>query len=641
MCKFVKLILGTLALQLFVCCGSVNKEPVELIAVENFIKSPTKSSFQLNPDGTRYGYLMQDSGYQRIFSVNLTSDQSTCLTHFLDSDVDDYLWVDSKTLLYQQTSAEDNCDKIYRLGVGQSESTCLTNRNNMNFRLVRSSPGGSNRLLIAVSGAGKRVWEPQWLEWQTGRMERIAENSDDINDWLLDHRGQGIIAVSEEGTDTHILYRATQDSPFSMILTYNNVHDYFRPVCFTPDNKNVYAYSNIGRDKIALVEYDLSSKREIRILFEDPDYDLFGDDEVDYVGYSPKAKRLAYAFYTTWRRTYHFFDNHYRDVASRLERRFDNHNIRLVSANQAEDKHIVRISSDRLYGIYYLYDEARGEIRLLDNVFPWLKEESLAAKHPITFTSRDGYRVHGYLTLPKGTRPERLPLVVVPHGGPRWRDCWEMGRFTEVQLFANRGYAVLKVNFRGSSGYGKRFLKAGFKQNGLNVQNDITDGIQYLVDRKIADKDRIAIVGGSYGGYAVLAGLAFTPDLYACGVDLFGISNFFTFLDNLPPWVNKEPLYQTIGHPEHDKDLLIKTSPLFHVDNIKAPLLISQGGNDPIVNKAESEQMVAALRERKMDVQYIYKENEGHGYFRDEQNWRELWEAMDAFLAKHIGRSGR
>jgi dipeptidyl aminopeptidase/acylaminoacyl peptidase len=211
-----------------------------------------------------------------------------------------------------------------------------------------------------------------------------------------------------------------------------------------------------------------------------------------------------------------------------------------------------------------------------------------------------------------------------------------MDRFTEVQLFANRGYAVLKVNFRGSSGYGKRFLSAGFKQNGLDVQSDITDGIYHLIDRKIADKDRIAIVGGSYGGYAVLAGLAFTPELYACGVDLFGVSSFFTFLQNLPPWANKEPLYQTIGHPEHDRDLLTRTSPLFHVENIKAPILISQGGKDPIVNKAESEQMVAALRERNMDVQYIYKENEGHGYFRDEQNWRELWEAMDLFLAKHL-----
>jgi len=572
--------------------------------------------------------------------VDLESDQSTCLTCFGDSDVQDYVWADGDTILYQQTSPEDGCDKVYRLGIGESEAVCLTNRSEVHFRLVHPALGTSNRLRIAVSGAAERVWEPCWLNWQTGAMEQIAENPGDVNDWLLDHKGRGIIAISEKGTRTRVLYRAEQADSFTTLLTYDNVHDFFRPVWFSPDNKNVYAYSNLGSDKIGLVEYDLDSNKEIRILFEDPDYDLFGDDEADFIAYSRKANRLAYAFYTTWKRTYHFFDGHYRAVMSKLEKSFGNHAIRLVSSNSSEDKFIVMVSSDRMRGAYYLFEETTDEIRLLDNIFPWLDEKSMAEKRPITFSSRDGRLIHGYLTLPKGVHPEGLPLVVVPHGGPRWRDFWEMGRFTEVQLFANRGYAVLKVNFRGSSGYGKKFLQAGFKQNGLNVQNDITDGIRHLIDRGIVDKDRVAIVGGSYGGYAVLAGLAFTPDLYACGVDLFGISNFFTFLESLPPWIDREPLYQTIGHPVLDKELLVRTSPLFHVDNIRAPLLISQGGQDPIVDKAESEQMVAALRARNMDVHYIYKEQEGHGYFRDEDNWRELWETMDAFLAKHIGRSG-
>lgn len=631
------LIFGLLALQFFIICSSVMQEPAEPIAVENFIKNPTKSSFQLNPDGTRYGYLSAHSGHQGVFVVDLASGQSACVAHSSVSDIDDYLWADSRTLLYQLTSPEDSCDRIFRLCLNQGEPICLTEKSNMNFKLVHTLRMNPDRLLIAVSGAAERVWEPYWLDWRAGKIDRIAENSGNITEWLLDHKGQGIIAISEKGVDSHILYKATQKDPFIPLLTYNNVHDFFRPVCFTPDNRNIYAYSNIGRDKIALVEYDLSAHKEICVLFEVPDYDLFGDDEVDFVRYSPRENRLAYAFYTSWRRTYHFFDDHYREVVSKLENRFDNHVIRLVSTNQAENKHIVKISSDRLRGIYYLYEEGTGEIRMLENIFPWLNKESMAKKQPITFNSRDGYLIHGYLTLPKGVRPEGLPLVVLPHGGPRWRDSWEMGRFTEVQLFANRGYAVLNVNFRGSSGYGKKFLKAGFKQNGLNVQNDITDGIQYLINLGIADKERIAIMGGSYGGYVVLAGLAFTPDLYACGVDFFGVSNFLTFLESMPPWVNKEPLYQTIGHPERDKNLLIRTSPLFHVENIKVPVLVSQGGKDPIVNKAESEQIVAALRERNIDVQYIYKENEGHGYFRDEQNWLELWKAVDAFLAKHIG----
>jgi len=627
---------GLLLLQVVVGCGSVDQIPAEPIPVENFIKNPTKSSFQLNPDGSRYAYLASHDGLQRIFVVDLASDQPTCLTPNLDSDVRDYLWMDSGTLLYQQTASEDGCAKIYRVSTDQSEPVCLTRKNNLNFRLVRSSGGRSKGVLIAVSGVGDRGWEPHWLDWQSGAAERVARNPGNVSEWLLDHEGEGIIAVSEEGCDTHILYRSAGEDEFQRVLSYDNVHDYFRPVWFTPDNTSVYAYSNLGRDTIALVEYELSTNVESRVLFHDSDYDLFGDDEVDRVGYSLKSNRLAYAFYTSWRRTYHFFDDHYRDVVTHLVGRFDNYVIRLVSANETEDRHIVKISSDRLRGVYYLFDESTGEIRMLEDIYPWLDEASMASKQPISFTSRDGRVIHGYLTRPRGARPEGLPLVVVPHGGPRWRNYWEMDRFTEVQLFANRGYAVLNVNFRGSSGYGKKFLAAGFKKNGLDVQNDITDGVRFLIEKRIVDKDRIAIVGGSYGGYAVLAGLAFTPDLYACGVDLFGVSNFFTFLESLPPWINREALYRTIGHPEHDRDLLTRTSPLFHVDSIEAPLLIAQGGQDPIVNKAESEQMVAALRDRNMNVEYIYKEDEGHGYFRDEQNWRELWEAVDLFLANHL-----
>ena len=296
-------IFGLLLLRLLTGCGSVDQTPVEPIAVENFIKNPTKSSFQLSPDGSRYAYLASDVGHQRIFVVELASDQTLCLTSKLESDVGDYLWADSGTLLYQQTSPEDSCDKIFRVRIDQTDSACLTEENDMNFRLVRSSQGRSERMVIAVSAAGDRVWEPHWLDWRSAETERISRNPGTINEWLLDHEGQGVIAVSEQGCDTHILYRAAGDAGFLPVLTYDNVDDYFRPVCFSPDNRNVYAYSNLGRDLIALVEYDLSANVESRVLFQDPEHDLFGDDEVDRVGYSRTSNRLAYAFYTSWRRT--------------------------------------------------------------------------------------------------------------------------------------------------------------------------------------------------------------------------------------------------------------------------------------------------------------------------------------------------
>jgi dipeptidyl aminopeptidase/acylaminoacyl peptidase len=230
---------------------------------------------------------------------------------------------------------------------------------------------------------------------------------------------------------------------------------------------------------------------------------------------------------------------------------------------------------------------------------------------------------------------KNLPVVVNPHGGPWARDRW--GFNPEIQFLANRGYAVLQMNFRGSTGYGKKFWECSFKQWGLSMQNDITDGVKWLIEKGIADQDRIAIYGGSYGGFATLAGMTFTPDLYAAGVDYVGVSNLFTFMKTIPPYW--EPLldmmYEMVGDPGKDSLQLRQTSPVFHADQIKAPLFIAQGANDPRVNKAESDQMVEALRERGIDVQYMVKDNEGHG-FRNEENRFDFYGAMEEFLAEHL-----
>jgi dipeptidyl aminopeptidase/acylaminoacyl peptidase len=250
--------------------------------------------------------------------------------------------------------------------------------------------------------------------------------------------------------------------------------------------------------------------------------------------------------------------------------------------------------------------------------------------------SRDGLTLNGYLTLPKGLQAKNLPIIIMPHGGPWARDVW--GFNPEVQFLANRGIGVLQVNFRGSTGYGKAFWQAGFKQWGRKMQNDITDGVRWLIRQGIADPERIGIYGASYGGYAVLAGLAFTPDLYACGIDYVGVSNIFTLLDSLPPYweLGRKMMYEMIGDPVKDKELLKAISPVFHADKIRAPLLVAQGANDPRVAKTESDQIVQALEKRDIDVQYLLKKNEGHG-FANEENRFVFYRTMEIFLGKHLG----
>ncbi len=300
-----------------------------------------------------------------------------------------------------------------------------------------------------------------------------------------------------------------------------------------------------------------------------------------------------------------------------------------------EKRMLVYAGSDRTLGAYYFYDMESGAFEKLADLSPWLKEEEMAAMRPVRYKARDGLLIHGYLTIPVGVEPKNLPVIILPHGGPWARDSW--GFSPEAQFFANRGYAVLSMNFRGSTGYGKQFWTAGFQQWGRAMQDDITDGVKWLIGQGVADPKKVGIYGASYGGYAVLAGLAFTPDVYACGVDYVGPSNLFTLLDTIPPYweLGRQMMYEQIGHPEKDKALLQAASPVFHADQIRSPLLVAQGANDPRVKKTESDQIVEALRKRNIYVEYIVKDNEGHG-FRNEENRFEFYRAMERFLAIHL-----
>lgn len=254
---------------------------------------------------------------------------------------------------------------------------------------------------------------------------------------------------------------------------------------------------------------------------------------------------------------------------------------------------------------------------------------------PVSYKSRDGLTINGYLTLPGGVEPKDLPLVVNPHGGPWERDSW--GFDPETQFLANRGYAVLQMNYRGSTGYGRKFWEASFKQFGRRMQDDITDGVNYLIKEGIADPKRVAIYGGSYGGYATLAGVAFTPDLYACAVDYVGVSNLLTFMRTIPPYWKPltAQMHELLGDPEKDEAAIKEVSPAFHADKIKAPLFVAQGAKDPRVNINESNQIVENLRKRGVQVEYMVKENEGHG-FRNEENRFDFYEAMEKFLARYL-----
>ncbi|MEO7167252.1 MAG: S9 family peptidase, partial [Chthoniobacterales bacterium] len=386
---------------------------------------------------------------------------------------------------------------------------------------------------------------------------------------------------------------------------------------------------NIGRDKQAVVTIDPTNGKELEKLFENPEVD------VSALAYSKKRKVLTFAAFDTWKTERKFFDPQTEAMYKTLAEKLPGYEIEVVANDKAEDKFIVMASNDRSPGSRNLFDAKTGTLTKLVDVAPWLKEAQLAPMKPIEYKSRDGLTIHGYLTLPLGREAKNLPVVINPHGGPWARDTW--GFNPEVQFLANRGYAVLQMNFRGSTGYGRNFWEASFKQWGQSMQDDITDGVQWLVKQGIADPKRVAIYGGSYGGYATLAGVAFTPDLYAAAVDYVGVANMFTFMKTIPPYWKPflDMFHEMVGDPVKDKAMMEAVSPVMHADKIKTPLFVAQGAHDPRVNKDESDQMVAALKKRGVDVEYMVKDNEGHG-FHNEENRFDFYEAMEKFLGKHL-----
>jgi len=497
--------------------------------------------------------------------------------------------------------------------------------------IIDDLPNIPNEVIITMNKRNPQVFDPYRLYLDNGKLEMLAENPGNIQGWLFDHDGKLRVATALDMTTSSVLYRETEADEWKTIIT-TDFRESFSPQFFTFDNKNLIGSSNINRDKSAIIEFDLAEAKEIKVLYENPEYDVEG------VSYSEKRKVLTAAYYTSWKAERYFFDEESKAKYEFLEKELEGYEIGISGRNKDEDIYIVRTYSDKSLGAYYIYETEGNKLEKIADVSPWIDEENMSDQLPIEYKSRDGLNINGYLTLPKGYTMENaknLPVVVNPHGGPWARDYW--GFNPEIQFLANRGFAVLQMNFRGSTGYGRKFWEASFKKWGLEMQDDITDGTNWLIEKGIADKERIAIYGGSYGGYATLMGLVKEPDLYAAGVDYVGVSNMFTFFKTIPPYWKPylEMMYEMAGDPVKDSLMLREVSPVFHVDKIKAPLFIAQGANDPRVNKDESDQMVEAMKERGVEVEYMVKDNEGHG-FHNEENRFDFYRAMETFLSKHL-----
>lgn len=605
------------------------------IPLEDFFRNSERTGYQLSPDGSYISYMAPYKDRLNVFvrRVDETDEHAIRITNETERSVAGYMWADNQRLLYMKDSAGDENYQLYGVHRDGSDDRAYTAFDGVRTSLIDDLEEQPGVVMIGMNKRNPEVFDPYRLNIETGELTLLAENPGNIQGWMTDHDGRLRVATAiVDGVNTQILYRDTEDEPFKPVLT-TNFRDVVSFMEFTPDNKEVYAATNLHRDKTILVRMNPATCEELEVLYENERYDIAS------ISYSRKRKKLLSVYCTGHKEPVrHYFDAEEEQLRQRIKAHFPNQRYGIADTDKAEENYLIYVGGDRTRGSYWHYNALTDEAKKIADLAPWIKSDEMNAMHPVCYTTRDGLQIEAYLTLPDGLTPDtakQLPVVVNPHGGPWARDCW--GYSSEVQFLSDRGYAVFQMNFRGSTGYGRHFLEASYKQWGLKMQDDITDGVKWLIEQGIANPNRIAIYGGSYGGYATLAGLTFTPDLYACGIDYVGVSNLFTFMQTIPPYWRPmlEMMYEQVGHPEHDADQLAATSPALHADKIKVPLFVAQGANDPRVNKAESDQMVEALRQRGVVVEYMVKDNEGHG-FHNQENRFDFYRAMERFLKAHL-----
>ena len=606
---------------------------VRRIPVEDFFRNSERTGYQLSPDGRYFSFFAPWRDRQNLFVQRIGEADAWRITSETERSLAGSLWANDHRILYMKDAGGDENYKLFGVDIDGGDLRAYTDFEGVRTQIIDPLDQVDDEIIVGLNRRVPEVFDPYRLNLTTGELTLLAENPGHIQGWMTDHDGCLRAATAiVDGVNTQLLYREREDEPFRVVLT-TNFKETVHFVEFTPDNRRVYALTNIGRDKTALVLMDPATCEELELLYENPDYDIAS------LSYSERRGRLLSTCCVGHKGVIrHYFDAEEEAIRAQLTPRLAGYEFGTADWDRTERKRLIYAANDHTRGSYYFYDTDTDRLEKVAELAPWLDEKEMGDMLPVSYTTRDGLHVEAYVTLPAGLTWEtarRLPVVVHPHGGPWARDTW--GYNPECQFLANRGYAVFQMNFRASTGFGRRFNEAGFKQWGRAMQDDITDGVLWLIAQGIADPERVAIYGASYGGYAALAGVTFTPDLYACAVDYVGVSNLLTFMQTVPPYWKPmlDMMHEMVGDPETDRAMMEACSPVFHVDRIKAPLFIAQGANDPRVNKAESDQMVEALRRRGVEVEYMVKDNEGHG-FSNQENRFDFYRAMERFFAQYL-----
>ena len=620
---FVLLVLGGIG------SGCSKSHGKNLIPRTVLFGNPEKKSPRISPNGKMIAYLAPDrKGVLNVWIRDREGDQPDWLvTSDEKRGIRFFLWSwNSKKVFYIQDRDGDENWHLYETDLATKATKDLTPFEGAQASILAYEAQFPNQMLITLNARDPSVFDVHRLSLSDGSLQMEVENQSNAIDWLADHHLAVRASKSfDTNGDTIISVRDSFRSAWRELIRWS-AEEVGELSAFSSDNRSLYLTSSIDSDTQRLLKINVSNG-SYEVVAEDPNYDLGA------VVLNPFTHELEAISVTRDRLQWEVLSSRVEKDYSLL--RSDDREISVVSRDLDDRLWVVANASDRDPGSYMLYDRDTNERHFLFDVQPQLKQYQLAEKRPITFTARDGMKLHGYLTLPVGQH-NNLPTVLYVHGGPWVRDDW--GFDPRAQWLANRGYAVLQVNYRGSTGYGKTYLNAGDREWAGKMHTDLIDGKRWMVEQGYANPKKVGIFGGSYGGYATLVGLSFTPQEFCCGVDLVGPSNLITLGQTIPPyWAPFKVMWnKRVGNLETDYEFLASRSPLFKVDQIVKPLFIAQGANDPRVKQSESDQIVKALRKRGKRVDYMVFADEGHGFVRPE-NRLKFFERAEKFLHKYLG----
>ncbi|MEX0875323.1 MAG: S9 family peptidase [Actinomycetota bacterium] len=601
----------------------------KLIPLEVLLGNPEKVQPQISPDGTRMSYIAPVNGVLNVWVGDVGKDNYAPVTADTDRGIRGYAWAhNNRHLIYIQDQGGDENWRVYSVDLENNETRDLTPFENVQARIQAMNKDFPDEVLIAMNKDNQVLHDVYHCDLKTGELAKIAENTGYLA-WVVDKqmKVRSAVAMTMEGGMT-VLVRDSDEGEFRPLIEFGP-DDLLTsgPVGFTADGKGMYLRSSKDANTGRLVKMDIATGEE-EVIAEDPNYDVSG------VLVHPDTREIQAVAFLRDRVEWQVLDASIQEDFDAI-RSLHEGDFGVTDRDHADRTWVVAFTADDGPVSYYVLDRASKQATFLFDHRPDLNEYDLAKMEPFEIKARDGLTVHGYLTFPANSERKDLPTVLNVHGGPWVRDTW--GFDPEAQWLANRRYLSVQVNYRGSTGYGKAFTNAGDKEWGGKMHDDLIDVVNWVVEQGFADPKRLAIMGASYGGYSALVGATFTPDVFSCAVAMVGPTNLKTFIETVPPYWQPQivMLHNRVGNPETEEEFLWSRSPLSKVDNIEIPMLIAHGANDPRVKLAETEQIVAAMKEKRIDHELIVFDDEGHGFAKPENNLK-FYGMAEKFLAKHL-----